>query len=80
MVWIGALGLAGAGGVVTAYLLVPHVASRIDRFLDPASGDTYQADRSLEFLPAWRLVRTGPGRGHGEERAARTPTPISSSR
>ncbi|MGC1712661.1 MAG: putative lipid II flippase FtsW [Methyloceanibacter sp.] len=63
LVWIGALGLAGAVGVVSAYLLAPHVASRIDRFLDPASGDTYQTDRSLEsFLHGGWLGR-GPGEG-----------------
>ncbi len=41
LVWIGALGLAGIAGVVSAYFFAPHVASRIDRFLDPSSGDTY---------------------------------------
>jgi len=48
IVWIGALAAIGIAGVVLAYFLIPHVASRIDRFLDPASGDTYQADRSLD--------------------------------
>ena len=73
LVWIGALGLAGAVGVVSAYLLAPHVASRIDRFLDPASGDTYQTDRSLEILPPWRLVRARAGRRHGQGRIAQLP-------
>jgi cell division protein FtsW len=27
-----------------------HVASRVDRFLDPSSGDSYQVDSSLEAL------------------------------
>ena len=71
MVWIGALGLAGVGGVVTAYLLVPHVASRIDRFFDPASGDTYQTDRSIDSFLHGGWFGTGPWRGHREERAAR---------
>ena len=31
--WIGVLAVAGLGGAATAYMLVPHVASRIDRFL-----------------------------------------------
>ena len=63
MVWIGALGLAGAGGVITAYLLVPHVASRIDRFFDPASGDTYQTDRSLDSFLHGGWFGRGPGEG-----------------
>ena len=69
--WIGALGFAGIAGIASAYFLVPHVASRIDRFLNPASGDTYQADKALELLPAWRLVRPRPWRRHGEGRAPR---------
>jgi len=63
LVWIMALGAAGLAGIVTAYVLVPHVASRIDRFLNPESGDTYQADRSLDsFLHGGWLGR-GPGEG-----------------
>ncbi|MGV1014643.1 MAG: putative lipid II flippase FtsW [Methyloceanibacter sp.] len=63
LVWIVALGAAGLAGLAIAYFLVPHVASRIDRFLDPASGDTYQTDRSLDsFLNGGWLGR-GPGEG-----------------
>jgi cell division protein FtsW len=63
LVWIGALGVAGLAGVASAYAFVPHVASRIDRFLNPASGDTYQADRALDsFLHGGWLGR-GPGEG-----------------
>ena len=37
--------------------------SRIDRFLDPAAGDTYQIDRSLEAFANGGVVGTGPGEG-----------------
>src|SRR5229473_1604170 len=48
LVWV-ALGMAtGIAGLVGAYFALPHVASRIDRFLDPASGDSYQVDRSMD--------------------------------
>jgi cell division protein FtsW len=63
MIWIGALGATGIAGLVTAYFLVPHVASRIDRFLDPASGDTYQADRSLDSFLHGGWFGRGPGEG-----------------
>jgi cell division protein FtsW len=63
LIWIGALALAGIGGVASTYLLVPHVASRIDRFLDPASGDTYQADRALESFLHGGWFGRGPGEG-----------------
>jgi cell division protein FtsW len=63
LVWIGALGAAGLVGVASAYMLIPHVASRIDRFLDPASGDTYQTDRSLESFLHGGWFGRGPGEG-----------------
>jgi cell division protein FtsW len=67
LVWIGALGLAGVAGVFSAYVLAPHVASRIDRFLDPASGDTYQADRSLDSFLHGGWFGRGPGEGTVKE-------------
>ncbi|MDP6708272.1 MAG: FtsW/RodA/SpoVE family cell cycle protein, partial [Alphaproteobacteria bacterium] len=40
--WVGVLALVGGLAVTVAYLTVPHVASRIDRFMDPSIGDTFQ--------------------------------------
>ena len=57
------LAALACGGLVLAYFALPHVASRIDRFLDPAAGDTYQIDRSLEAVRAGGLLGTGPGEG-----------------
>ena len=51
------------GGFGLAYLYVPHVTSRVDRFLDPASGDTYQIDMSLNAFRAGGLIGKGPGDG-----------------
>ena len=31
------------------YVLPIHVTSRINRFLDPGAGDSYQIDRSIEL-------------------------------
>lgn len=55
-------GLAAAG-MVGSYFLFSHVASRIDRFLDPQAGDNYQVDRSLEAFANGGLWGTGPGEG-----------------
>src|SRR3546814_21169670 len=44
---VGCIAL-GVFGLIGAYFLFPHVASRIDRFLDPSAGDSYPVDRSLE--------------------------------
>jgi cell division protein FtsW len=63
IVFVLALAVMGVGGLVGAYFIFPHVASRIDRFLDPASGDTYQVDRSLEAFIHGGLTGTGPGQG-----------------
>lgn len=58
-----ALAVLGIVGLIGAYFTFPHVTSRIDRFLDPHSGDTYQVSRSLEAFANGGLMGTGPGQG-----------------
>lgn len=53
-----------AAGLLTAYLTLPHVASRFNRFLDSGAGDTYQVDKSLEAFANGGWFGAGPG--HGE--------------
>jgi cell division protein FtsW len=38
--WIAVLGSAALGGLAMAYLFIPHVTSRIDRFLNPEAATT----------------------------------------
>lgn len=57
------LAIAGVAGIVGAYFVFPHVASRIDRFLDPKSGDSFQIDRSLDAFQAGGVLGRGPGEG-----------------
>lgn len=66
--WIVVLGLAGlvAAGVVASYALVPHVASRIDRFLHPDKGDTFQVDTAIQAFHNGGLMGTGPGGGEAK--------------
>jgi cell division protein FtsW len=63
MIWV--MGLAGAAGVglFTAYLFVPHVAGRIKRFMNPASGDTFQVDTAMEAFGNGGWFGLGPGEG-----------------
>ena len=61
--WVVATGALGLAGLVGAYFLFPHVTSRVNRFLDPTSGDTYQVDRSLEAFINGGFLGTGPGEG-----------------
>ncbi|MBO6562044.1 MAG: cell division protein FtsW [Nisaea sp.] len=63
MILVGGAILLGAGGLVAAYFLLPHVNDRINRFLDPAAGDSYQVERSLEAFRSGGLLGTGPGEG-----------------
>jgi cell division protein FtsW len=44
-------------------LWLPHVTSRINRFLDPAAGDSYQVNRSIEAFANGGLWGRGPGEG-----------------
>lgn len=60
---IGMLAGAAVLGLVGAYFIFPHVSSRIDRFLSPQAGDTYQVDRSLEAFMNGGWFGTGPGEG-----------------
>lgn len=63
LLWIALGAVVLAGAIAAAYLLLPHVASRVDRFLDPASGDTYQVDTSLDAFRNGGLLGRGPGEG-----------------
>jgi cell division protein FtsW len=60
--WITAGTLTFLGGLGAAYLWLPHVTSRIDRFLY-ATGDSYQVNRSLEAFANGGLWGRGPGEG-----------------
>ncbi len=63
--WVWILAVAGAGvcGLFFAYLTVSHVASRIDRFLSPDSGDTFQVDMARDAFERGGLLGKGPGAG-----------------
>lgn len=56
------IGLAIAG-VFAAYHALPHVAQRIDGFLDPTSSDNYQVKQSLQAFKEGGLLGKGPGEG-----------------
>ncbi len=57
---MSALGVAGIGA---AYLLLPHVASRFDRFLSPDKGDSFQVDTAIQAFRNGGFAGTGPGSG-----------------
>lgn len=61
--------VAGAafGGLLLAWRTLPHVAARIDAFLDPRSHDTLQVDRSLSAFIQGGWFGRGPGAGSVKE-------------
>ncbi|MFO1172780.1 MAG: putative peptidoglycan glycosyltransferase FtsW [Hyphomicrobiaceae bacterium] len=61
--WMGVILVAGVVLAATAYFGFEHVASRVDRFWHPASGDTYQMDRARESFVAGGWLGRGPGEG-----------------
>jgi cell division protein FtsW len=64
-VFLVLMGMGGIGaGAVMAYMLFPHVQSRVQRFLYPDSGDTYQVTTALEAFGNGGLFGRGPGEGH----------------
>ena len=63
MVWVFGLGGTAALGLAGAYATLPHVASRIQRFMNPASGDTFNVDQALESFLHGGWFGRGPGEG-----------------
>jgi cell division protein FtsW len=63
LIWV--VGLAGTAlaGLGAAYLTVPHVTRRVQRFLDPSSGDTFQVDNAVESFVRGGWLGQGPGEG-----------------
>jgi len=63
MIWVLGLAGAGAAGLFTAYMFVPHVAGRIKRFMNPGTGDTFQIDMAIESFTRGGWFGLGPGEG-----------------
>jgi len=63
IVWVLGLGGAAAVGLASAYVTIPHVARRIQRFIDPGSGDTFNIDQAIESFLRGGWFGRGPGEG-----------------
>jgi cell division protein FtsW len=63
IVWVAGLAGTAVLGILGAYATVPHVASRIKRFLDKGSGDTFQVDTAVESFVRGGWFGRGPGEG-----------------
>jgi len=56
-------GVLSLGILWQTYVWFPHVAARIDRFLDPATGDHYQVGLALKAVKSAAWFGSGPGEG-----------------
>ena len=63
LIWVAGIGGVATIGLVGAYFTVPHVTRRIQRFLDPSSGDTFNIDYALESFARGGWLGLGPGEG-----------------
>ena len=64
ILWVVGLFGLGAGGIFMAYKFVPHVTSRVNRFLhDKGSQDSFQVDSALESFTSGGFLGKGPGEG-----------------
>lgn len=61
--WVAGLGTMGIAGLFLAYQFLPHVASRVDRFLNKGNGDTFQSDQAVESFVSGGWLGKGPGEG-----------------
>ena len=63
-IWLAIMGAGLAtAGLVGTYLTFPHVQSRIERFLNPDTGDNFQVNTALEAFMNGGVFGRGPGEG-----------------
>ncbi|HEX9702166.1 MAG TPA: putative peptidoglycan glycosyltransferase FtsW [Rhodospirillales bacterium] len=61
------IGFLFLGASVGVYFTFAHVQARVDRFLDPAAGESYQVNRALEAFYNGGWAGRGPGEGRVKE-------------
>lgn len=63
--WVVGLGGLGLGGLALAYKFLPHVTSRIDKFLNKGNGGAgeFQAETAREAILSGGWFGKGPGEG-----------------
>lgn len=61
--YIAVMGLFSCLALFCVYMSFDHVHSRVNRFLNPESGDTYQVEKSIEAIEQGGLIGKGPGQG-----------------
>jgi cell division protein FtsW len=65
LLWVVGLGGLGLGGLALAYKFLPHVTSRVDKFLNKGNGGAgeFQAETAREAILSGGWFGKGPGEG-----------------
>jgi cell division protein FtsW len=65
MPWVWIAGFFGAAviGCGAIYVAFDHVQKRVNGFLNPETGETYQTDRALDAIASGDVLGKGPGEG-----------------
>jgi cell division protein FtsW len=63
VIWMFGLAGIGGAGLMVAYYTVPYFQKRIQRFTNPASGDTFNIDTATESFMRGGWFGRGPGEG-----------------
>lgn len=61
--WMLGLATTATAGVVSAWMFLPYVATRVERFLNPDAGETYQTDTAIAAISRGGVMGVGPGEG-----------------
>ncbi|NRB10122.1 MAG: putative lipid II flippase FtsW [Rickettsiaceae bacterium] len=63
IIWFIVAIFSGIIGIITSYFFMPHVANRINSYLDPASSENYQVNKSILAFEHGGMYGRGPGEG-----------------
>ena len=63
IIWVILAIVGSIFGIISAYLLLPHVTSRINNFLWPDINENYQVSKSILAFEHGGLYGRGPGEG-----------------
>lgn len=61
--WALALVPVGIVGFIGTFFAFDHVRRRVERFIDPSSGDNYQVERAIQSFSEGGFMGRGPGEG-----------------
>jgi len=63
LIWIFVSSVVSGFGFLAAYYFLPHVATRINDFIDPEKNENYQVTKSILAFSEGGLYGKGPGEG-----------------